>query len=808
MIDLTERLDAPTEVQRMLRDAAADFFAADRPAQRLREWRGKLPGHERARWQRMAGLGWLGLCLPEALGGSGLGAAEAVVLLERCGRALAPEPLVAGALLPAWALLHGDSLALRERWLPVLARGEVQLALAAGDDGDDGDDGDGGHGGHGGGAGGGADERANVDTETSRDRRDRRDGAGTLRATARGAGFVLDGRLRFVAGAAGADAFVVASQGPQGPLLLLVEAGQRGLQMTTQPRVDGGFWSELRFEGAELAAAQLLAGPARAQAVLQRALDLARIAQAAELLGVMSQALETSVAYIAMREQFGRAIGTFQALQHRAVDLLIQVELTRSVVLQSAAAADAHGSDARRLAIAASQAKARASAAALEVTKGCIQLHGGIGYTDECNIGLYLKKAMFGAAWLGNAAAHRRRYNALAGTGNGEGEDAGAPELIAGGEPPIRRDELRRWLADNFPPEWRFPASRMSLKETRAWHDKLYAKGWVAPNWPKAYGGMGLSGYEQVALQSEFDRHGIVTAPNMAVIMLGPLIIRYGTEQQRREVLPRILSGEVRWCQGYSEPSAGSDLASLRTTAVLDGDEFVVNGQKIWTSFAHEADWIFLLVRTDPKAKKQEGISFLLADMRTPGITVKRIRNLGGNAEFCETFFDNVRVPKANLVGAMNQGWTMAKSLLGSERIMIGNPRGARAPFARLAELARAASLDRDPAWRARHEQLRLDIDDLEAMFVRCVEVLRRGHELGPEVSMLKIWITEAQQRVADLMLETAGAAGVSDESIALPGGALHPAQVFFAARPASIYGGSNEIQRNILAKAVLELPG
>jgi len=348
----------------------------------------------------------------------------------------------------------------------------------------------------------------------------------------------------------------------------------------------------------------------------------------------------------------------------------------------------------------------------------------------------------------------------------------------------------------------------MSLKDTRAWHDKLYQKGWVAPNWPKAYGGMGLSGYEQVALQSEFDRHGIVIAPNMAVIMLGPLIIRYGTEQQKREVLPRILSGEVRWCQGYSEPSAGSDLASLRTAAVLDGDEFVVNGQKIWTSFAHEADWIFMLVRTDPKAKKQEGISFLLADMRTPGITVKRIRNLGGNAEFCETFFDNVRVPKAHLVGGLNQGWTMAKSLLGSERIMIGNPRGARAPFARLAELARATGLDREGAWRARHEQLRLDIDDLEAMFVRCVEVLRRGHELGAEVSMLKIWITEAQQRVADLMLETAGAAGVSDESMPLPGGALHPAHVFFAARPASIYGGSNEIQRNILAKAVLELPG
>ena len=765
MIDLSARLDEPDEVQRMLRDAAADFFAADGEGQRLREWRGRLPGHDGERWRRMAELGWTGLCMPEALGGSGLGLAEAVVLAEQCGRALAPEPLVAGALLPAWALLYGESQALRERWLPRLARGEVQLALAAAEAGA---------------------------------------GDGELRASAREGGFVLAGRRSRVAAAAGAGAFIVEAQGPQGALLVLVEAGQAGLTVTTQSRVDGGFWGELNFEDAAVGAGQVVAGPAHAASVVERALDLARIAASAELLGTMAKALETSVAYISVREQFGRAVGTFQALQHRAADLLIQVELTRSVVLQSAAAADARGGDARRLAAAASQAKARASAAALDVTKGCIQLHGGIGYTDECAIGLYLKKAMFGAAWLGSATAHRRRYGELAVAGG----DAAAPEVIAQGDPPIRRDELRRWLAENFPAEWRFPPSRMSQRETLAWHAKLHARGYVAPGWPKAHGGMGLSAYEQVALQSEFDRHGINIAPNMAVVMLGPLIIRYGTEAQQREILPRILSGEVRWCQGYSEPSAGSDLASIRTTAVADGDDFIVNGQKIWTSFAHEADWIFMLVRTDPKAKKQEGISFLLADMRTPGITVKRIRNLGGNAEFCETFFDNVRVPRANLVGGLNQGWTMAKSLLGSERIMIGNPRGARAPLARLLELARAGGLDGDAAWRARYDQLRLDVDDLEALYVRCVEVLRRGRELGPEVSMLKIWITEAQQRVADLMLETAGAAGVADASLDLPGGALHVANVFFSSRPASIYGGSNEIQRNILAKAVLELPG
>jgi alkylation response protein AidB-like acyl-CoA dehydrogenase len=769
MIDLAGKLYDLSDEQRMLRDAAAGFFAADEEGRQLRDWRGRTPGYDRARWREMAALGWTGLCLPETYGGTGCGLAQAALLLEQCGRALAPEPLVAGALLPAWALLHGDNEALRVRWLPALARGEQTLALAW--------------------------------QEREHDQSSRPQ---SLRATPRGDGFVLDGTKRFVAAPEGAGAFVVSALAPQGPVLLLVQSGQPGLTAGAQARVDGGFWGELQFKGVEAGAAQLVADAARAEVVLRRVLDLARIAAAAELLGVMGRALDSSVQYIAVREQFGCPVGSFQALQHRAANLLIQVELTRAVVVQSAALADAEGTDAARLAAAASQAKARASAAALEVSKGCIQLHGGIGYTDECAIGLYLKKAMVGAAWLGAAAWHRRRYNDLAPAG---GEEA-APEWVVGGEQPIRRDELRRWLADNFPPEWRFPPSRLSLRDTREWHVLLNARGWAAPNWPKEHGGMGLGAYEQVALQSEFDRHGIQIAPNMAVVMLGPLIIRYGTEAQKREILPRILSGEVLWCQGYSEPSAGSDLANLRTSAVADGDDFIVNGQKIWTSFAHEADMIFMLVRTDPQAKKQEGISFLLADMRSPGITVKRIRNLSGGAEFCEVFFDDVRVPRANLVGGLHQGWTMAKSLLGSERIMIGNPRGARAPLLRLRELARANGLDDDAAWRARHDELRLDVDDLDALFVRCVDVLRRGRDLGPEVSMLKIWVTETQQRVADLMLETAGESGVSDQSLALPGGALHPANVFFSARPASIYGGSNEIQRNILAKGVLELPG
>ncbi|MBI5912377.1 MAG: acyl-CoA dehydrogenase family protein [Betaproteobacteria bacterium] len=371
------------------------------------------------------------------------------------------------------------------------------------------------------------------------------------------------------------------------------------------------------------------------------------------------------------------------------------------------------------------------------------------------------------------------------------------------------RLEAREWIRANFPQEWRFPPHRLSLRHTETWQRKLYAKGWSAPNWPEKYGGMGLTPYQQIIFQEESDAHGVNIVPNMAVTMLGPLLIRYGTEAQKQYYLPRILSGEIRWCQGYSEPGAGSDLAALRTSAVPEGDHFIVNGQKTWTSYAHEADMIFMLVRTDKDAKKQEGISFLLGDMKAPGITVRRIKNLTGNSEFCEVFFDNVKVPKENIVGRLNQGWTMAKSLLGSERITIGSPRVAKYPLQLLGKLAKERGLMQDPEFRAQYDALRLDVADLDAAFVRFAEVLRRGEELGPEVSLLKIWITETYQRVTDLIIEITGEAGVLDEMLALADGAqVHPANQYFASRPASIYGGTNEIQRNILAKAILELPG
>ena len=366
---------------------------------------------------------------------------------------------------------------------------------------------------------------------------------------------------------------------------------------------------------------------------------------------------------------------------------------------------------------------------------------------------------------------------------------------------------VRAWVQAAYPPELRNPPKRLHWRDNKPWYMTLSAKGWLAPGWPREWGGMGLSAAKQLLMMEEFERHGVARTNDHGIVMLGPLLIRYGTAAQKDFYLPRILAGEHIWCQGYSEPNAGSDLASLATTAVLDGEEWVVNGQKTWTTLANDANWMFALVRTDKAAKKQEGISFLLIPMDAPGITVRPIVNLDRLDEFCEVFFDNVRVPKDNLVGAVNQGWTMAKALLGFERVMIGSPKQSAYALARLRRLAQRMGVSEDGAFGDRYTQLRLDLADHTALYETYVERLRRGELLGADVSMLKLNQSELYQRITEAMLDIAGEnAGLLEP---MEGNRdLNPAGLFIQARPVTIYGGSNEIQRTILAKNVLGLPG
>lgn len=238
------------------------------------------------------------------------------------------------------------------------------------------------------------------------------------------------------------------------------------------------------------------------------------------------------------------------------------------------------------------------------------------------------------------------------------------------------RREVRVFFEAEYPRELRYILRRARWREMKGWWRKLYEKGWVAPNWPREWGGMGLDAGKMLIYVEELERHGIARAPDQGITHIGPILMKFGTEAQKQHYLPRSLSGEYIWCQGYSEPNAGSDLASLQTSAVLEGDEFVINGQKIWTSLADDATHIYVLVRSDKHAaKKQQGISLLLAETQTPGITIRPIRNIAGHEEFCQVFFDDVRVPRDNLVGKLNEGWNVAKALLSFERLSIGSPR-------------------------------------------------------------------------------------------------------------------------------------
>ncbi len=368
------------------------------------------------------------------------------------------------------------------------------------------------------------------------------------------------------------------------------------------------------------------------------------------------------------------------------------------------------------------------------------------------------------------------------------------------------RAEVRSWIEENYPPELRFPIERLHRRDTKIWYDRLAEKGWLAPGWPRDKGGMGLDAAKRVVFIDELERHGCARFNDQGVLMLGPLLMTYGTAQQQEYFLPKILTGEHIWAQGYSEPNAGSDLASLRTEAVLDGDEWVINGQKTWTTLGNDANWIYVLARTDKDAKKQQGISFLLVPMDSPGITVRPILTLGMSDEFCEVFFDDVRIPRGALVGELNQGWTMAKTLLGFERIFVGSPAQSAYALSRLETMARHLTIFDDPEFQSRYSRLQVDLADHVSLYTSFADQLKRGEPIGADVSMLKINQTELYKRIAQALVDYAdGYAGA--EGLVAELGSVQASTIWLQSLQTTIYGGTSEIQRDILAKQVLGLP-
>ncbi len=385
------------------------------------------------------------------------------------------------------------------------------------------------------------------------------------------------------------------------------------------------------------------------------------------------------------------------------------------------------------------------------------------------------------------------------------------------------RAEICAWLEANCPAEMRQPVrseadvcwggrkQKLSAPQ-RQWLDAMVARGWTVPDWPAVYGGGGLSPAEAKALREEMARLRCRSPLNsFGISMLGPALLKYGSEAQKLDHLPQIARGEIRWCQGYSEPGAGSDLAGLQTSAEDAGDHFVVNGQKVWTSYADQADWIFCLVRTD-RSVKQGGISFVLFDMESAGVSTKPILLISGYSPFCETFFDDVRVPKANLVGELNKGWDVAKYLLGHEREMISgmglSAMGERG-LPRIALDAIGAEPDGrldDPVLRARIATFEVRAAAFRAMSERFIDELKAKKTHPAQPSMMKYYGTELNKQRHELIMAAGGSDALEWESEASGSGGR--ARAWLRTKANSIEGGTSEVQLNIIAKRILELPG
>jgi alkylation response protein AidB-like acyl-CoA dehydrogenase len=381
------------------------------------------------------------------------------------------------------------------------------------------------------------------------------------------------------------------------------------------------------------------------------------------------------------------------------------------------------------------------------------------------------------------------------------------------------RQDLRTWLQTNLPTGWgstfRMPKGSERVAFLRDWQRKLHEGGYLGLSWPKEYGGRGASMIELAIFNEEMAR---VEAPGplnvLGLSMAGPTIIVHGTEEQKKRYLSKILNCEEIWCQGFSEPGSGSDVASIRTRADLRGDEFIVNGQKVWTTLAHIADWCMLLVRTDPDAPKHRGISYILVDMKSPGVTVRPLRQMTGESEFNEVFFEDVRVPRANLVGELNNGWGVALTTLMNERgtASFGTQARFKIIYDNLVGLARSVAINgrdatQDPLIRQQLAQHRIDVEILKLNCFRNFTRLLRGGTPGPEGSVLKLWWSELNQRMQETAMTLQGPHGqlLRDSPRVIEGGRWQ--YNFMRSRANTIEAGTSEIQRNIIAERVLRMP-
>ncbi|HET9694054.1 MAG TPA: acyl-CoA dehydrogenase family protein [Steroidobacteraceae bacterium] len=773
--------------ERLLLERSLDRYIADTCSlESRRALQATGEAFRRDDWAQLADLGVLALAVPEDAGGLG-GSLEDVVAVTRAlgaGVSLVPYlpcAIVAGRLL---ASLRGQATA--EDWLARLLSGEGLYGLAHLERGDRG--------------------QPSVARTT---------------LVPASEGWTLDGSKLLVPVAPVLDGFVVTARDPGGALsLCFVPASAAGVSIRAYRTVDGQQAGEVVFQRVAVREAMCWREPG-VEALIDSVATYAAVAAAADSLGCMQQLLERTATYLNDRKQFGQPLARFQALKHRLVDGYASVE--QATALLEIAAQDA----APTWRAAAAAAKAYVDEHAIRLGHEAIQMHGAMGLTDELAISHLHKRIVANALLYGDVATQLDALAGLLDLADPAAPSAALPfaHVLEDSEATFR-DEVRAFLDAELDAGLRDATRRLTCTfaekdVTNAWHARLNARGWLAPLWPREYGGTGWSAVERFLFEYESALAGAPERIPMGLRYVGPILAQYGSDWQKDYFLPRILSGEHYWAQGFSEPGAGSDLAAVKTTAVREGDQYVVNGSKMWTTNAHVADWVFCLVRTEATARQQDGISFLLIDLRTPGIRIEPIALLAVDHEVNQVFFDDVHVPARNLVGEAGRGWQYAKFLLELERggtLACGR---VRAEFHAVKEQVRRTepALLQDRLWRHRLASLEVRLMALEAHEFRCARTMTRATAPGVGGSLTKLVSSELQQDITQLGLEVAGLAGLeleprrplaSSAALGYPGLDLDLVAMprYLNTRATTIFAGSSEIQREIIARHILGFRG
>ncbi|MBW3362908.1 acyl-CoA dehydrogenase [Streptomyces microflavus] len=685
-----------------------------------------------AHWEALAGQGLTGIHLPEEYGGGGGGLLDLAVVLEEAAHASLPGPFLATALVGA---------VVRRAAGP--GTGDLIRGLASGD-------------------------RTAALALTP----------GTLTATPAPGGHRLDGTAPPVLSAEAADLLLLPAAAPDGERWFLVDAGAEGLTVRPHRSVDPTRpTAEVRAEAVHVPDQRVLPLDPALDPGLVR--DLAAVLLAADACGTAARSLDTAVAHAAVREQFGRPIGAFQAVKHLCADMLVRLEQARALTWDAARAADERP-EVRGLT--AALAAATAPEAAYSCAKDAIQILGGIGFTWEHDAHLQLRRAVLARQLLGTADAHRLRAARLA--------EAGARRELSlelPAEAARHRAEARPHLA---------AARGLTPREARR---TLAATGYAAPHLPAPYG-LGAGPVQQLAIQQESSDQSIRLSDLSIATWVVPSLIAYGTQAQRERYLPATLRGDLQWCQLFSEPDAGSDLAALRTRAVRTDEGWRITGQKVWTSAARTADHGILLARTDPDAPRHRGLTYFLVDMkRARGIDIRPLKEITGEALFNEVYFDDVLLPADAVVGEVGGGWRVARNTLGNERVHMADQMTFDSGLEAL--IARSAGLD--DTTRTRIGALAAEAHALACIGLRTTLQQVSGLEPGAGASVRKLVQTVHQQKVAELTLELLGPEGAVDEPAAGER-ALHG---FLMSRCLTIAGGTTQIQLNVVAERILGLP-